>query len=71
MECFHFSEQWFPRISLNKVPIISVQRLQPVWPKYHVVNNITFVVLLADFDVSYLILMMKFRLTETLRIYLH
>ena len=25
MECFHFSEQRFPRISLNKVPIISVQ----------------------------------------------
>ena len=25
--------------------------LQPVWPKYHVVNNITFIVLLADFDV--------------------
>ena len=25
MQCFHFSEQRFPRISLNKVPIISVQ----------------------------------------------
>ena len=24
MECFHFSEQRFPRICLNKVPIISV-----------------------------------------------
>ena len=27
------------------------KRLQPVWPKYHVLNNKTFVVLLADFDV--------------------
>ena len=27
------------------------KRLQPVWPKYHVVNYITFVVFFADFDV--------------------
>ena len=25
MECFHFSEQRFPRICLNKLPIVSVQ----------------------------------------------
>ena len=27
------------------------KRLQPVWPKYQVLNNKTFIVLLADFDV--------------------
>ena len=30
MECFHFSEQRFPRISLNKVPIVSVQHFSLV-----------------------------------------
>ena len=34
MECFHFSERRFPRICLNKVPIISVQHFilfTPAW----------------------------------------
>ena len=35
----------------SAVPWSVLKRLQPVWPKYHVLNNKTFVVLLADFDV--------------------
>ena len=38
MEYFHFSEQRFPRICLNKVPIISVQHFILSISDYHHIN---------------------------------
>ena len=38
IECFHFFEQRFPRICLNKVPIVSVQHFVLSIPDYRHIN---------------------------------
>ena len=38
MECFHFFEQRFPRICLNKVPIVSIQQFILSIPDCHHIN---------------------------------